>query len=116
MVELQRGNLPAATQLAEQARAAQPGNLIAQLVVARSLLAQGDVDRATLVTMPLVQAAPGVAVVQTQAGMLAWAKGERAAARAAFEKALTLSETHVEPLSALVALDLKRPADMEGRG
>ena len=61
-------------------------------MLARSLLARGDLDRATAVTRSLVEAAPQAAVVQNQAGMLALAKGDRAGARAAFEKALSLND------------------------
>jgi tetratricopeptide (TPR) repeat protein len=107
MIEMQRNGLPAAVQLAEQAAAAQPGNLTAQLVLARSLLARGDVDRASAVTGSLLDRAPKSAVVQNQAGMLALAKGDKAGARAAFEEALSLDDRLVEPLSALVGLDLQ---------
>ena len=96
MIELQRNDLPSATQLAEQAVAAQPGNLTAQLVLARTLLARGDLDRATTVTRGLLEAAPQAAGVQSQAGMLALAKGDRAGARAAFEKALSLNDRLME--------------------
>ena len=56
-------------------------------------------------------------MVQTQAGMLALAKGDRTGARAAFEKALSLDERLVEPLTALVSLDLqeKQPAKARAR-
>jgi Tfp pilus assembly protein PilF len=106
MIEMQR-NSPSATQLAEQAAAQQPGNLTAQLVLARSLLARGDLDRATVVTKSLLAAAPQAAPVQNQVGMLALAKGDKAGARVAFEKALTLNGQLVEPLTALVALDVQ---------
>ncbi len=115
MIEMQRNALPAATQLAEQAAAAQPGNLGAQLVLARALLARGDLERATAVTQRLIQEAPDSAVVQNQVGMLAMAKGDRAAGRAAFEKALTLNDRLVEPLMALVALDLAEKKTAEAR-
>ncbi len=117
MIEMQRNSLPAATQLAEQAAAAQPGNLTAQLVLARSLLAKGDLDRATAITRSLLAAAPQAALVHNQAGMLALAKRDKAGARAAFEKALSLDDRLVESLSALVALDLeeKKPERARAR-
>jgi len=116
-VELQRNALPAATQLAEQAAAANPGNLTAQLVLARALVARGDLDRATTVTMGMVQRRPDVPVVQNQVGMLALAKGDRTAARAAFEKALSLNDQLMEPLVMLVSMDLeeRRPAAARAR-
>lgn len=117
MIQLQRNELPAATQLAEQAAAAQPGSLAASLVLARSLVARGDLARAAEVTGGLLQRAPQVAGVQNQAGMLALARGDRAGARAAFEKALSLDANMVEPLSALVGLDIqeKKPAAARAR-
>lgn len=121
MIELQRGALPSATQLAEQVATMQPGNLAAQLVLARTLLASGDLERASAITRALVEGAPDVAAVQNQAGMLALAQGDRSGARAAFVKATELDDRMVEPLSALVALDLgdKKPeqarARVEGR-
>ena len=117
MIQMQRNEFPAATQLAEQAAARQPGNLAANLVLARSLLAQGDVDRATAITRSLLQGAPQVAAVQNQAGMLALAKGDKAGARIAFEQALSVNDLLVEPLAALVALDIaeQQPARARAR-
>jgi len=117
MIEMQRNALPSAAKLAEQAATLQPGNLAAQLVLARSLVATGDLDRATAVTRGLLEQAPQAAVVHNQAGMLALAKGDRAGARQSFEKALSLNDRMVEPLAALVALDLeeKRPEQARAR-
>ena len=117
MIQLQRNDLPSATQFAEQAAAQQPGNLTAQLVLARTLLARGDLDRATAVTGNLLAAAPQAAGAHSQAGMLALAKGDKAGARAAFEQALSLNDRLVEPLLALVALDLqeKKPEQARAR-
>ena len=106
LIELERDALPSARVLAEQAAALEPGNLTAHVVLARSLLASGDLDRAAAITRSLLEGAPQVAAVQNQAGMLALAKGDRAGARAAFEKALLLDSRSVEALSAVVALDL----------
>ncbi len=120
-IALQRNSAASAVQLADQAASQQPGNLNAQLVLARSLLANGDLDRSTAVTQKLVEAAPQSGLVQTQAGMLALARGDKPAARAALEKALSLDSGLVEALSALVAWDLneKKPeqarARVEGR-
>ena len=114
-IALQRNALPSAVKLAEQAAAMQPGDLRAQLVLARSLVANGDLDRATAVTRGLVEAAPQSGVVQTQDGVLALAKGDKAGARAAFEKALSLDDRLVEALSALVVLDLEAKAPQRAR-
>jgi putative PEP-CTERM system TPR-repeat lipoprotein len=107
MVQMQRNDLGAATKLAEEALTAQPGDIVAQLVVARSLLASGNIDRAAAVTQQLAARLPDSAVVQNQVGMLALARRDRAGARAAFEKALTLNDRLVEPLQALVSIDMQ---------
>lgn len=114
-IERQRHALPSAIQLAEQAAAQQPGNLAAQLVLARSLVASGDLDRATAVTRALVEAAPQAGVVHTQAGMIALAKRDNAGARSAFEKALSLDDGLVEPLTGLVLLDVEGKAPERAR-
>jgi tetratricopeptide (TPR) repeat protein len=114
-IELQRRATGSAVQFAEQAAAQQPGNLGAQLILARSLLASGNLDRATSLTRALVAAAPNVAAVQAQAGMLAGAKGDRVGARAAFEKALSLDDRLVEPLTGLVLLDVEAKAPERAR-
>ena len=116
MIELQRRAVPSATQLAEQAAAQQPGNLAAQLVLARSLLARGDLDRATAVTRALVEAAPaGGGRAGRRPGCWRWRKGDKAGARAAFEKALSLDDRLVEPLAGLVALDLEEKTPERAR-
>ena len=114
-IELQRRSAGSAVQFAEQAAAQQPGNLGAQLVLARSVLASGDLDRATSLTSALVAAAPNVAAVQAQAGMVAGAKGDKAGAQAAFEKALSLDDRLVEPLTGLVLLDLQAKSPERAR-
>ena len=117
MIRLQRADPSSATQLAEEAASAQPGNLAAQLVLARGLMAGGDLERATAITQRLLRYAPLAGPVQSQAGVLALMKGDKAGARAAFEKALSLDDRLVEPLSALVALDVeaKKPEAARAR-
>jgi len=117
MIEMQRNNVQAAIQLVDQVATDQPENVPALLVLARSLVAKGDLTRAAEVTAKLVERAPQSPAVQNQAGMLAMAKGDRAGARAAFEKALALADTMVEPLTGLVTLDLqeKKPAQARAR-
>ena len=117
MLEMQRNALPAATQLAEQAAAAQPDNIVAQLILGRSLIARGDLNRGAAVTKALLERAPQSAGVQSLAGMVALARKDNAAARTAFENALARDGRLVEPLSALVALDLdeKKPEKARAR-
>lgn len=115
MVEMQRNSLPAATQLAEQAAQAQPGNVGAQLVLARALLTRGELARAGALTEKLLQEFPNVAQIQNQAGMVAQARGDWLGARGWFVKALSLNPNMVEPLMALVALDLRDGKQAEAR-
>jgi len=110
-IELERGSLATATQLADQAVHREPHNLEARLILARGLLARGELDRATAAIRETQDAFPQVGAVHAQAGLLAMRRGDRAGARAACEKALALDPGLVEPLTALVTLDVS-----EGRG
>lgn len=110
-IELQRGEYAAATQLAEQALKGHPGRFEAALVLAPGLLALGDLARATVATRALVDRFSQSGTVHAQAGLLAMQKGDRAGARAASDKALSLDSALVEPLLALATLDIG-----EGKG
>jgi tetratricopeptide (TPR) repeat protein len=106
VIEMQRNNLPLATQLAEHAVVGRPNDFTARLVLARTLTMRGELARAAVLTDALVREAPNSAFVQNQAGLLASARGDRGAARAAFEKSLELDGSLLEPLTALVSFDL----------
>ena len=106
---------PAATQLAEQAASTQPDNLEAQITLVRAPIARGDLPRASEVMARMTQRATGVAAVEHLVGMLALAKGDRATARGAFEKAHKLDETSLEPVEMLVTLDLQDGKAVEAR-
>ena len=110
-IDLQRGRLIAATEVADEALRREPGSLEARLILSRSLLARREFDRAATVVRELQEAFPQVGAAHVEAGLLAMRRGDRAGARAAFEKALSLDPDLVEPLTALAALDL-----MEGQG
>jgi tetratricopeptide (TPR) repeat protein len=104
-IELQRGEFATATQLADQAVQREPRNLEIRVILTRSLMRRGDLDRATTITREMLDAFPQVGVAHEQAGLLALLKRDRAGARAAFEKALALNPLLVQPLAALAALD-----------
>jgi tetratricopeptide (TPR) repeat protein len=115
MVQMQRNDLGAAAQLAEQAAAAQPDGLEARLVLARTLVARREIERAATVTEALAREFPNQSVVQNQVGMLALARGDASGARAAFDKALALQPTMVEPLVALVSIDIEQNQAAQAR-
>jgi len=105
-IELQRGSVATATQLSEQAVRSDPRNLNARLIFSRSLLAGDDLGRAAAAIREMQDAFPQVGDVQAQAGLLAMRKGDATGARTAFEKALALDPRLMEPLTALVTLDI----------
>ncbi len=116
-LDLRLGNLATATQHAEQVLQREPGALEAQLILTRSLLARGDVTRAAASAKTLVERFPQSGMAQNEAALVALARDDRAGARAAFEKAIALDATLVEPLGWLVRLDLadKQVARARGR-
>jgi predicted Zn-dependent protease len=83
-----------------------PANLEAQLVFARGLAARVDSARASTVTKTLVEHFPQSGTAHTQVGEVALGRGDRAGARAAFEKALALDPDLLEPLRRLERIDL----------
>lgn len=106
-LELRRGAYGGAAQLAEAALSRAPGSLQARLVLARSLLAAGDLDRAVPVTQSLVEAFPQVAAVQVQAGLVAMATKDAGEARRALERAASLDPQNLEAVAGLARLDLR---------
>jgi tetratricopeptide (TPR) repeat protein len=116
-LDLRLGNLTTATQLAEQVVQRDPSVLEAQVILTRSLLGRGDLTRAAAAAKALVERFPQSGLAQNEAGLVALGREDRAGARAAFEKALALDATLVEPLVWLVRLDLadKQVARARGR-
>jgi tetratricopeptide (TPR) repeat protein len=90
----------------EAAVKAQPNSLEVRLALVRSLLASRELARAEKELAPLLRERPQDASVQVQAGVLASAKGQGPAARAAFERAMSLEPTSIEPLAGIIALEL----------
>ena len=106
-LNLGTGNADAARQYAEQAKKAAPTNLAAAIVLAQSLLAQGDLPRAGTEIASLVARAPDSSAVQSLDAALEERRGHAAAARAAFERAFELSPSNLEAIAGLVRLDLR---------
>jgi tetratricopeptide (TPR) repeat protein len=90
-VELAAGDAPAAERLLTAVIAADPGQLDAYELLGRTYVAQGRADLAVQQYDALAQRSPDKAVgARTMVGMLHEARNDRAAARAAYEQALSL--------------------------
>jgi tetratricopeptide (TPR) repeat protein len=111
MIELARLNLirgqsTVATQFAQQAVDARPENLRARLLLLRTLIAKGEVVSAEKELGPLTARFPKSAELHWLAGAVHLAKRQTPAARRSFELALQLQPDALEPLYALVAMDI----------
>jgi tetratricopeptide (TPR) repeat protein len=100
-----RRRYDAGVQLAEEAVRAGPGSAAARLILARALTARGDLPRARTALQPLLDQAADVAAVQSLLGQIELKAGNRAAARAAFDRALTIEPASVDAHAGLVSLD-----------
>ena len=116
-VELSRLSLTSgegteALRYAEGARAAEPSNLEARVVLVRSLIAAGNLARAEAEIADLLEGAPNVAVVHSLNGTLQASRKNTAGARSSFERALEITPGFLEALGGLTYLDLveKNPA------
>jgi tetratricopeptide (TPR) repeat protein len=105
-LQLGQGKTDASLGLAVEALANEPGNADAQLLYVRGLLAQGVLDRAETELGRLIARFPNSPAVHTQRGMLLARKGQEAAARLEFERALELKPDDLESFGGLVALDM----------
>jgi putative PEP-CTERM system TPR-repeat lipoprotein len=105
--ELQRGNAAASLQHAQSAMTAQPQNAAARLLVAKSYFAENNIDAAERELKALVGSQPNSAAVHSYLGFVHLRRRNPVAARAAFEKALTLDPMAFEPLSGLIGLDVR---------
>lgn len=105
-LNLIRGQATIATQFAQQAVDARPDNLRARLLLLRTLVAKGEILSAEKELAPLTARFPKSAELHWLAGAVHLARQQAAAARRSFETALALQPNALEPLDALVALDL----------
>ena len=102
-----RGELDTAIEYASETIRTDPANLEARLVYARTLMVRPDDRRkATAVIQELLTNYPSSPAVFTAAGAFHLAGGQRAEARAQFERALQVDSGYVEALTSLVAMDL----------
>jgi tetratricopeptide (TPR) repeat protein len=101
-----RGEFGSAAELARGAVSANPSNAAARLTLARTLIASGDIAGAEREIRLLHDSLPPTAAVEIQLGALFLARNERANAKAAFAKALTLGPDSPEALAGLIGVDL----------
>jgi putative PEP-CTERM system TPR-repeat lipoprotein len=105
-LHLAAGRAQQAVDVAQAALSIQPTSGDAQFEVARALFALGDVTRADAELRRVLAVAAEYPDVQTLLGQIEHRRGNRAAARQAFERALALDSTSVEALTGLVTLDI----------
>ncbi len=105
-LNLATGRTELGLQFAMQAVRTRPRDAAARLVLATAYLAQGDVTKAETELTPVLRAADHWAEAHTLLGLIEHRKGDAAAARRAYERALTLDPTAVDALLGIVNLDV----------
>ena len=105
-LELASGRVAASVQSARDAVRTEPRNLDAQLTLSRSLLASKDIAGALKIVQPLAVQYPDVSAVHAELGLIKNAAGDRAGARASFERALQLNPKSRQAIGALVGMDI----------
>jgi len=105
-IHLNRGDVTAAVQLAQEAVTIDPNQPLARIILVRALIAQHNVPSAEQALKPSLKALPDSPEVQVAAGDLALFKNDRDTARRAYTRARELSPESVEALSGLVVLNL----------
>jgi putative PEP-CTERM system TPR-repeat lipoprotein len=106
-LNLASGNRDAALHYAEEAKQTQPGNVSARLVLARSLLEQGELGRAETEIAELQRGLPNSAAVHTLIGNLQLRRKNYAAAKVSFERVLALAPGDLEAINGMLALDIQ---------
>ncbi len=114
-LELLRGNPAASVQHAQDAVTSQPQNANARFLLARSHLASNNLDGAERELKTLLADHPGWSAVHSAMGVLQMRRQNLAAARQAFSTALSLDDKAIEPIAALIALDVQAGRVNEAR-
>jgi tetratricopeptide (TPR) repeat protein len=104
---LAAGAVDKSLQLAQESLAGDPNNPQIRLLAARARVQNGQFQQAESDLTDLSKRYPKASAVQTQLGMLYGSKGDAAAARRYFSRALELKGDDIEALTGLVALDLQ---------
>ena len=105
-VQLANGNVDRSIQSARQAVAARPDDPDAHLLLARALIVGHDLAPAEAELKALIAKFPNAAAVYNEMGAWRLAKGDRAGANNAFQRALALDAESITALSGMVQLDL----------
>ena len=105
-LSLYEGSPDRAVTFAEAALTNAPGNPAARASLVQGLLARGDTSRAEQELAPLLKQYPQVGQIHALNAALKVQRKELPAARAAYEKALSLSPTLFEAFVGLTRLDL----------
>jgi putative PEP-CTERM system TPR-repeat lipoprotein len=105
-LHLSRNSVDSAVIFAEQALRNAPDSLDARLALVRAWIARDDFSLAESELAALKRQAPAVAAVHALDGSLAMIRGNHAAARSAFDRALQLDASSVEALTGLTTLDM----------
>jgi tetratricopeptide (TPR) repeat protein len=102
-----------AVPLAQDAAAAEPRSLDAQLTLTRAWLVKGEYDKAQERLEQLLRAVPNAAAVHAQLGTLFLAKKTPIAARNAYMRALELDSMQLEAAQGLTRLDFAAGKNVE---
>jgi tetratricopeptide (TPR) repeat protein len=102
-------------EVAQSVLSSQPGNPDALLLQARGLMGTGDLAGAERPTSTLVKQYPSAAIVHVQLGDLQRQKRNTAAARAAYERALTIDARNVDALTGILTIDVREGRAVEAR-
>ena len=106
-LNLATGSTEAGVQFARDALASQPSNASARLLLVRGLIMRNEIDRARA-ELSIVQASlpnnPGVIALN---GALLLLKGDQAAARREYERALSLDPKQLDALTGLAVIDAR---------
>ena len=103
---VRNGQAKDAAQLLGPVLRAQPNLGIAHLLMGEALLLDGNVTGAERELLPLAAANPNSSETQAWIGRLWGTKGDKARARQAFEKSLSLNSASFAAFNGLVSLDL----------
>jgi Tfp pilus assembly protein PilF len=105
-LHLVTGDTQTALTMAEGAVANVPGSPDARVALARTLVARGEIDRATTEVAGLMKVFPQAAAVHALDAGVRYQRKDFAGARKSYEKALELAPQSLEALAGLTRLDL----------